>query len=158
MRSCNKSCGQTSHLWRWRGILWKWKGHNEQPLLLSPSHWYLCCCCSPLQREEKGQPYNSTASRACVSPLQQHFFTQLKFVNVTKLSGEVDPLERRDVLQEHLDRLEEWASKNFMNFNKDKCKVLHLGKHDPGVQHRLGSPWMESSCVEGPDGQAAQYG
>ena len=29
----------------------------------------------------------------------------------TKLSGEVDTLERRATLQEHLDRLEEWASK-----------------------------------------------
>ncbi|GAB0176891.1 hypothetical protein GRJ2_000154300 [Grus japonensis] len=35
-----------------------------------------------------------------------------------------------------------------MKFNKDKCKVLHLGKHNPGVQHRLGSTWLESSSVE----------
>lgn len=44
----------------------------------------------------------------------------------------MDPLERRDAPQEHLYRLEEWAIKNFMKFNKDKCKVLRLGKHDPG--------------------------
>ncbi|GAB0207186.1 hypothetical protein GRJ2_003184200 [Grus japonensis] len=35
-----------------------------------------------------------------------------------------------------------------MKFNKGKCKVLHLGKHNPGVQHRLGSTWLESSSVE----------
>ncbi|NXS80190.1 DYH8 protein, partial [Erpornis zantholeuca] len=30
-------------------------------------------------------------------------------------------------------RLEEWTNKNLMKFNKDKCKVLHLGKHNLGV-------------------------
>ncbi|GAB0177111.1 mitochondrial enolase superfamily member 1 [Grus japonensis] len=66
----------------------------------------------------------------------------------TKQSEEVDILEGRATLQEDLDRLEEWANKNLMKFNKDKCKVLHLGKHNPGVQHSLGSAWLESSSVE----------
>ena len=35
-----------------------------------------------------------------------------------------------------------------MKFNKDKCKAFHLGKHNPGVQHRLGSTWLGSSSVE----------
>ena len=35
-----------------------------------------------------------------------------------------------------------------MNFNKDKCKVLHLEKHNPGVQNRLGSTWLGTSSVE----------
>ncbi|GAB0181628.1 mitochondrial enolase superfamily member 1 [Grus japonensis] len=74
--------------------------------------------------------------------------TLMKFEDDTKLSGEVDTLEGRATLQEDLDRLEEWANKNLMKFNKDKCKVLHLGKHNPEVQHRLGSTWLESSSVE----------
>jgi len=51
-------------------------------------------------------------------------------------------------LQDDLDRLEEWAKKNLMKFSKDKCKVLHLRKHNPGVQHRLRSTWLENSSVE----------
>ncbi|XP_074934654.1 uncharacterized protein LOC142050170 [Phalacrocorax aristotelis] len=72
----------------------------------------------------------------------------MKFADDTKLSGEVDTLEARAALQEDLDRLEEWASKNLMKFNKDKYEVLHLGKYNPGVQHRLGPTWLESSSVE----------
>ncbi|GAB0180916.1 hypothetical protein GRJ2_000556900 [Grus japonensis] len=40
------------------------------------------------------------------------------------------------------------SNKNLMKYNKDKCKVLHLEKHNPGVQHRLGSTWLETSSVE----------
>ncbi|GAB0183672.1 cAMP-dependent protein kinase inhibitor alpha [Grus japonensis] len=75
--------------------------------------------------------------------------TLMKFADDTKLSGEVDTSEGRATLQEDLDKLEEWANKNLMKFSKDKCKVLHLGKHNPGVQHGLGSTWLESSSVEG---------
>ncbi|GAB0186246.1 mitochondrial enolase superfamily member 1 [Grus japonensis] len=66
----------------------------------------------------------------------------------TKVSGKADTSEGRATLQEDLDRLEEWAYTNLMKFNKDKCKVFHMGKHNPGVQHRLGSTWLESSSVE----------
>lgn len=35
-----------------------------------------------------------------------------------------------------------------MEFNKDKCKVIHLGKHNPGSQHRLGTTQLGSNSVE----------
>ncbi|GAB0204351.1 mitochondrial enolase superfamily member 1 [Grus japonensis] len=74
--------------------------------------------------------------------------TLMKFVYDNKLSGEADTSEGTATLQEDLGRLEEWANKNLMKFNKDKCKVLHLGKHNPRVQHRLGSTRLGSSSVE----------
>ena len=74
-------------------------------------------------------------------------YSPMKFADDTKLSREVDTPEGRAALQGDLDRLEEWASKNHMKFNKDKCKIMHLGKYNPGVQHRLGSTWLESSSV-----------
>lgn len=43
--------------------------------------------------------------------------------------------------------LEEWANKSLMMY-KHKCKVWHVGKHNPGVQHRLGSTWLGSSLKE----------
>ena len=51
-------------------------------------------------------------------------------------------------MQGDLDRPEERASKNLMKLNKDRHKIMHLGKHNPGVQYRLGSTWLESSSVE----------
>jgi len=74
--------------------------------------------------------------------------TLKKFANDTKLETEVDTLEGRTTLQEDLDRLEEWVNKNLMKFSKYKCKVLHPGKHNSGVQHRLGSTQLGSSSVE----------
>lgn len=52
--------------------------------------------------------------------------TFTKFVDDTKLYGEMDLTGGRDILQRELDRREGWASKNYMKFKKDKCKILHL--------------------------------
>ena len=78
----------------------------------------------------------------------QTFCDSVKFANDIKLSGEVDTSEGRATLQQDLDRLEEQANKNVRKFYKDKLKVLHLGKHNPGARHRLGSTRLGSSSVE----------
>ncbi|GAB0188721.1 mitochondrial enolase superfamily member 1 [Grus japonensis] len=71
-----------------------------------------------------------------------------KFADDTKLGGVADTPEHCTTIQRDLDRVENWAERNQMKFNKGKCMVLHLGKNNPRDQYRLGIDLLGSSTAE----------
>ncbi|PKU38655.1 rna-directed dna polymerase from mobile element jockey-like [Limosa lapponica baueri] len=56
-------------------------------------------------------------------------YTLSKFTDDAKLGGVADKPEGCAAIQMDLNRMEKWANRNLMKFNKEKCKVLHLGKN-----------------------------
>jgi len=72
----------------------------------------------------------------------------IKFADETKLGGTATALEDRVIIQNDLDKLEKWFEGNRMKFNKDKCKVLHLGLNNQFHTYRMGSNCLERSMAE----------
>ena len=70
-----------------------------------------------------------------------------EFADTTKLGGVGGTPEVRAAVVLGLDRLEKWADRNLMKFNKEKCKVLPLGRNNPVHQYMLGATQLESNLV-----------
>ena len=61
----------------------------------------------------------------------------MKFADDTKGLQEIRDDNDRRKLQTALDRLVEWSKKWCMEFNVKKCKIMHIGCHNPGYSYYM---------------------
>ena len=71
-----------------------------------------------------------------------------KFADDTKVGRVVQNEDDRDVLQREIDNLVAWTNQWQMSFNKGKCKVLHIGKHNQKFNYRMGNQALETTLAE----------
>uniref|UniRef100_A0A669QGF4 Reverse transcriptase domain-containing protein n=1 Tax=Phasianus colchicus TaxID=9054 RepID=A0A669QGF4_PHACC len=74
--------------------------------------------------------------------------TLSKFGDDTKLGELADMSEGCADIQRDLDRLESWAERNQMRFNKSKCRVFHLGRNNCMHWYRSGDDVLARSSAE----------
>ena len=67
-----------------------------------------------------------------------------KFADDTKIATSVNDIKNCFKVQNTLDRLLGWADKWQMDFNKKKCKVLHIGHSNKNFNYEMQGEWLES--------------
>lgn len=83
-------------------------------------------------------------------PAQKQKWVQLiQSTDGTKLGGVDNVTEDRTKIQGDLNGLETWAQTHKMNFDRDKCKVLYLGRENQMHKYKIflggGDTWLTSS-------------
>ena len=68
----------------------------------------------------------------------------LKFADDTKLFGKVQSESNRRGLQLDLNRLFDWSREWQMEFNVDKCKVMHIGRTNKNFEYYMDSKELEA--------------
>ena len=72
-----------------------------------------------------------------------------KFADDTKVGHSVTTEEDRNVLQDCINKLMDWADKWNMQFNVGKCKTLHLGRGNPKHKYHMRGIELEEVHQEG---------
>ena len=67
-----------------------------------------------------------------------------KFADDTKIANTVVSNEQVIEMQSNLDKLSEWGQTWQMNFNADKCKVLHIGYRNEKANYTLNGTQLKS--------------
>ena len=72
----------------------------------------------------------------------------LKFADDTKLFRKVKEIGDKQKLQDDIDKLVKWSEKWQMLFNFGKCKCLHTGSGNTGVNYEMGGTILSKTVKE----------
>ena len=72
----------------------------------------------------------------------------LKFADDIKVLGKVQTLDEADAFQNDIRNIEQWSNKWLMPLQINKCKVMHLGKHNLEDGYAISSHILESTGKE----------
>ncbi|KAJ7404275.1 hypothetical protein WISP_146572 [Willisornis vidua] len=128
------------------GKLWP-QGPNRDPELISASAQHsirLHSCLRSVSGHAAAGSVAQLRKTTTASMTQWDRCLLSKSTNNTKLGGVADTPEGCAALQKPF----RWTEKNWLKFDKDKCRVLQLGKNNPLHQYRLGTDLLESSSAE----------
>ncbi|KAK4830573.1 LOW QUALITY PROTEIN: hypothetical protein QYF61_011751 [Mycteria americana] len=93
---------------------------------------------------------NGWAQRVLINESTPHPILFNIFINDLDDGAECMPnCEEWLILQRrHPDRLKKGANRNLKKFNKENCRVLHLGRNNPMHQYMLGATQLEDNLAE----------
>ena len=74
--------------------------------------------------------------------------TILKFADDTKLLRETKEIGDKKILQDDIDKLVRWSEKWQMLFNFGKCKCLHTGPRNSGMNYEMGGTILSKTVKE----------
>ena len=72
----------------------------------------------------------------------------LKFADDTKLFRKVNEIADKQNLQDDIDKLVKWSEKWQMLFNFGKCKCLHIGSINAGMNYEMGGTILSKTVKE----------
>src|SRR5579872_5984304 len=72
----------------------------------------------------------------------------LKFADDAKLFGKVGSADDSDSMHGDLELLCEWSQKWGLDFNVDKCKVIHFGRNNPNATYTINNRELKVVEVE----------
>lgn len=104
--------------------------------------------CDPLAVYPRGQYWGPVLFNFFINDLNDEAeYTLTKLVYDKKLGGVGDMPEGRAAIQGDHDRLEKWAHRNFMKFNK-KSEILHPGEKQPHARIYAGAHLVGKHLAE----------
>ena len=70
------------------------------------------------------------------------------FADDTKIYRPIVTIQDKQLLQDDIVNLQEWSEKWQLKFNEDKCKVMHIGPHNPDLIYTMNNANLKACKFE----------